>query len=118
MPDQREQPVGLGLVDQSCRLPGKSDGLGREVDITGAALVEDEVQHSHHGENVAGTIETSPADRAPGTADAQRHRALGHDVGLRDLACGELAHGPERRRVSSAPGTTPVGGSLLNRTSS
>jgi hypothetical protein len=59
------------------------------------ALVEDEVEHAHHRAHVAGTTETGPTDRALGTADALRHGALGHEVGLCDLAGGEAAHRPE-----------------------
>ena len=95
---QGEQPVDLGVVHQGRQLPGQPDRLGREVDVAGVALVEDEVQHPHHRAHVAGTIDTGPADRALGAADALRHRGLGHEVGLRDLAGGEAAHGPERQR--------------------
>ena len=93
---QGEQAVDLGVVDQGCQLAGEPDRLGRDVDIAGVALVEDEVQHSHHGSHVAGAIETSPADRTFGAADPLGHRALGDEVGLRDLCGGETAHRPER----------------------
>ena len=93
---QGEQTVDLGVAGQRRQLPGEPDGLGREVDVAGVALVEHEVQHSHHGSHLAGTIETGPADRALGPADPLRHGALGHEVGLRDLARGEAAHRPER----------------------
>ena len=92
---QCEQPVDLGVVHRRRQLPGQSDRLGREVDVARVALVEDEVQHPHHRAHVAGTIETGPTDRALGAADALRHGALGHEVGLRDLARGEPAHGPQ-----------------------
>src|SRR5690606_5546606 len=39
--------------------------------------------------------ETGPSDGALGPADPLRHGGLGHDVGLRDLAGGEPAYGPE-----------------------
>ena len=90
-----EQPVDLGVVHQGSQLPGQSDRLGREIDVAGVALVEDEVQHPHHRAHVAGTFDTGPTDRALGAADALRHGALGHEVGLRDLACGEATHRPE-----------------------
>ena len=93
---QGEQTVDLGVAGQRRQLPGESDGLGREVDVTGVALVEHEVQHSHHGSHLARTIDTGPADRALGPADPLRHGALGHEVGLRDLAGGEAADRPER----------------------
>ena len=60
---QGEQPVDLGVVDQGSQLPGQSDRLGREIDVAGVALVEDEVQHPHHRAHVAGTIDTGPTDR-------------------------------------------------------
>ena len=95
---QGEQPVDLGVVHQGSELPGQSDRLGREIDVAGIALVEDEVQHPHHRAHVAGTIDTGPTDHALGAADALRHRALGHEVCLRDLACGEATHGPQGQR--------------------
>jgi hypothetical protein len=95
---QGEQPVDLGVVHQGSQLPGQSDRLGREIDVAGIALVEDEVQHPHHRAHVAGTIDTGPADRALGAADALRHGALGHEVGLSDLARGEATDGPKGQR--------------------
>ena len=100
---QGEQPVDLGVVHQGSQPPGQPDGLGREIDVAGIALVEDEVQHPHHRAHVAGTIDTSPTDCAPtdgalGAADALRHGALGHEVGPSDLACGEATHGSEGQR--------------------
>src|SRR5258708_148549 len=62
---------------------------GPRVDVAGIALVEDEVEHTHHRAHVAGTIDTGPTDRALGAADALRHGGFGDEVGLRDLACGE-----------------------------
>ena len=95
---EREQPVDLGVVCQDSELPGQPDRLGREIDVAGVALVEDEVQDPHHGAHVAGTIHTGPTDHALGAADALRHGALGHEVCLSDLACGEATHGSERQR--------------------
>ena len=95
---QGEQPVDLGVVHQDGQLPGQSDRLGREIDVAGISLVEDEVQHPHHGAHVAGTIETGPTDRALRAADALRHGALGYEVCLSDLACGEATHGSEGQR--------------------
>ena len=95
---QCEQPVDLGVVHQCSQLPGQSDRLGREVNVAGVALVEDEVQHPHHRAHVAGTIDAGPRDRALGAADALRHGALGHEVGLRDLARGETADGSQGQR--------------------
>jgi hypothetical protein len=92
---QGEQPVDFGVVHHCRQLPGQSDRLGGEIDVARIALVEDEVQHPHHRAHVAGTIDAGPTDRALGAADALRHGALGHEVGARDLACGEAAHGPE-----------------------
>ena len=94
---QGEQSVDLGVVDQRRQLAGEPDRLGREVDVARVALVEDEVQHPHHGAHVAGTVDAGAADRALGAADALRHGGLGHEVGLRDLAGGEATHGPERQ---------------------
>ena len=95
---QGEQPVDLGLVHQGSQLPRQSDRLGREVDVAGVALVEDEVQHPHHRAHVAGTIDAGLTDRALGAADALRHGGLGHEVRLSDLACGEATHGSEGQR--------------------
>ncbi len=95
---QREQPVDLGVVHQRSQLPRQSDRLGREIDVAGIALVEDEVQHPHHRAYVAGTIDTGPTHRALGAADALRHGGLGHEVCLRDLARGEATHGAEGQR--------------------
>ncbi len=95
---QGEQALDLGIVHQGHQLPGQSDRLGGEVDVTGVALVEDEVQHPHHRAHVAGAIDTRPADRALGPADALGHGGLGHEVGLRDLAGGEAPHGAEGQR--------------------
>ena len=92
---QCEQPVDLGVVHRRRQLPGQPDRLGGQVDVARVALVEDEVQHPHHRAHVAGTIDAGPTDRALGAADALRHGALGHEVGLRDLARGEPAHGPQ-----------------------
>ena len=58
---QGEQTVDLGVASQRRQLPGEPDGLGGEVDVAGVALVEHEVQHSHHGSHLARTIETGPA---------------------------------------------------------
>ena len=79
---QREETVDLGVVHQGGQLPGQADGLRGEIDIAGVALVEDEVQHPHHGANVAGPIDTPTADGVLGAADALRHGRLGHEVRL------------------------------------
>ena len=57
---QGEQPVDLGVVHQGSQLPGQSDRLGREIDVAGVALVEDEVQHPHHRAHVAGYARHRP----------------------------------------------------------
>ena len=95
---QREQPVGLRVVGRPRELPGEPDRLRREVDVTRVALVEHEVQHPHHRAHVAGTLDPGLSDRALRPADALRHRALGHEVRLRDLAGGEAADRPQRQR--------------------
>ena len=99
---QGEQPLDLGVVHQGSQLPGQSDRLGREIDVAGVALVEDEVQHPHHGAQVAAAfdtaVDTGLADRALGAADALRHGGLGHEVGLRDLTGGQATDGSERQR--------------------
>ena len=95
---QGEQPVDLWFVHQGRQLPGESDRLGREIDVAGIALVEDEVQHPHHRAHIAGTIDAGSLDRPLGAADALCHRALGHQVGPSDLACGEATDGAEGQR--------------------
>ena len=95
---QCEQPVHVGVVRDLSQLPGESDRLGGQIDVARVALVEDEVQHLHHRSHVARTIETGPADRALCATDALRHRALRHEVGLRDLPRGEAANSPEGER--------------------
>ena len=95
---QCEQPVDLGVVHQDRQLAREPDRLGREIDVAGIALVEDEIQHSHHRAHVAGTFDTGPTDRALGAADALRHGGLGHEVRARDLARGEATYGAERQR--------------------
>ena len=90
--------MDLGVVHQDRELPGQSDRLGREIDVAGVALVEDEVQHPHHRADVAGTIDAGATDGALGATDALRHGALGHEVGLRDLARGETADGSQGQR--------------------
>ncbi len=57
---QGEQPLHLGVVHQGGQLPGQANRLGREIDVAGVALVEDEVQHPHHRAHVARTIDTAP----------------------------------------------------------
>jgi hypothetical protein len=95
---QGEQAVDLGVVHERRQLPGEPDGLGREIDVARISLVEHEVEHSHHRAHVARTIDTGVTHRALGAADALRHGALGHEVGLRDLACGETTHRAEGQR--------------------
>ncbi len=90
-----EQPVSLRVVCRPRQLPGQSDCLRRQVDVARVALVEDEVQHSHHRSHIAKSIETRPPDRALGATDALCHGALRHEVGLCDLTRGEAAHGPK-----------------------
>ena len=110
---QGEQAVDLGVVGQGSQLPGQTDRLGRQIDVAGVALVEDEVQHPHHRAHVAGPVDAGATDRALGAADALRHGRLGHEVRLSDLACGEAAHGPEgqgdrRRRRQIGVGAQEV----------
>ena len=88
----------LGVARRRRQLPGEPDRLGCEIDVAGIALVEDEVQHPHDRPGVAQSIEPSVCDRPLGATDPLRHRALGHEVGLRDLARGEPAHRPEGQR--------------------
>ena len=95
---QGEQSVHLGFVHQSSQLPGQPDGLRRQIDVAGIALVEDEVQDPHHRAHIAGTIDTGPADDALGPADALGHGGLRHEIGLSDLPGGEATHGPEGQR--------------------
>jgi hypothetical protein len=33
------------VVDRGRELPGEPDGLGREIDVAGVALVEDQIEH-------------------------------------------------------------------------
>ena len=93
-----EQTLDLGEVHQRSELPREPDRLGGEVDVARVALVEDEVEHAHHGARVARVLEASSPDRALGAADALRHGALGHEVGLCDLTGRETAHGAEGQR--------------------
>lgn len=86
------------MVDRGRELPGEPDGLGREVDVAGVALVEDQVEDAQHGGDVAGLIEPHPGDGALGPADALRHGRLRHQVGLGDLAGGQPADGAQRER--------------------
>jgi hypothetical protein len=78
-------------------LPSESDCLSCEVNVTGVALVEHEVQHSHDGSHVARTIDTSVADRAFRPTDPLRDRGFRHKVRLWDLASGQPADGSERQ---------------------
>jgi hypothetical protein len=42
---QRQQPRGLLVIGHRRQLPGEPDRLGRQVDVAGVALVEDQVEH-------------------------------------------------------------------------
>ncbi|CAM5360631.1 hypothetical protein SVIOM342S_09131 [Streptomyces violaceorubidus] len=88
---QRQQPRHLRMVDRGRQLPGEPDGLGGEVDVTGVALVEDEIEDAQHGADVAGPVEPDAGDGALGPADALRHGRLGHQVGTGDLPGGQPA---------------------------
>jgi alkylation response protein AidB-like acyl-CoA dehydrogenase len=68
---QGEQPVDLGVVHQGRQVPGQSDRFGREVDVAGIALVEDEVEHTHHRAHFARTIDTGVLDAK---AQARRYK--------------------------------------------
>ena len=64
--------MDLGVVDQGSQLPGQPDRLGREIDVAGIALVEDEVQHPHHRTHVAGTPISGVGDSGPSEPCAWR----------------------------------------------
>lgn len=86
------------MVDRGRDLPGEADGLGGEVHIAGVALVEDQVEDAQHGGDVAVLVEPHTGNAALGPADALRHRRLGHQVGLGDLAGGESSDGAQGER--------------------
>ncbi len=86
------------MVQPGRELPGEPDGLGRQVDVAGVALVEDQVEDAQHGGGVAGLFEPHTGDGAFGAADPLRHGRLGHQVRLGDLAGGEPADGPQGER--------------------
>ena len=90
-------PCDLGVVDQGRQLAGEPDRLGGEVDVAGVALVEHEVEHPHHGGDVAGPIDAGLGDGALGAADALGHRRLGHEVRLR--RSGAVVSPPTARSV-------------------
>ena len=98
---QGQQPRGLGvttgIVGHRRQLPGEPDRLGGQVDVAGVALVEDQVQHSQHGRQIARLGEPHVADRAFGPADPLRHRGLRDEVGLRDLPGGQAADGAQHQ---------------------
>ena len=56
---QRQQPRGLLVVGHRRQLPGEPDRLGRQVDVAGVALVEDQVEHPQHRRQVAGLGRTA-----------------------------------------------------------
>jgi len=66
-----EQPHDLRVVDRSREPAGEPDGLGGEVDVAGAALVEDQVQDAQHGGDVAGPVEPHAGDGALGPAASE-----------------------------------------------
>jgi hypothetical protein len=93
---QRQQPRGLLVIDHRRQLPGEPDRLGRQVDVAGVALVEDQVEHPQHVRQVARLIEPHVTDCAFGPADPLRHGRLRHEVGLGDLPGGQAANGAQR----------------------
>jgi hypothetical protein len=95
---QGQEPIDLGVTHRCRELPGQPDRLGSQVDLARVALVEHEVQHPHHRRGVPGTVEARSADDSLGSTDPLRHRGLGDEVGLGDLARREPAHCPERER--------------------
>ncbi len=104
-----EQPGHLGVVDAGRQLPGEPDGLGGQVDIAGVALVEDEVEDAQNGGDIAGPLEPHVGDGALGPADALRHRRLGHQIRLGDLACGQPADRPQCERDRRRRGQRRMG---------
>ncbi len=107
---------------------------GGQIDVTGVALVEDEVEGPHHGGCVARALDTDLADRPLRAADPLCPRAFRDQVGLRDLSGGQAANrratatadegvrsgcaqGSYRCKVSSALEAAPAGGVLPFRTS-
>jgi len=93
---QRQQPCDLLVIGHRRQLPGEPDCLGRQVDVAGVALVEDQVQNPQHRRQVAGLLEPHASDRAFGPADPLRHRRLRHEVGLGDLPGGQATDGAQR----------------------
>ena len=108
----------------SCRPAATSCRVDRiasagEVVVAGVALVEDEVEHLRTVRSLrAGR--GGRGDGALGPADPLRHRRLGNQVGLGDLAGGEPADGPQRQRHGRGRGqrrvaSTGTGGGACRR---
>ena len=58
---QRQQPGRFLVIGHRRQLPGEPDRLGRQVDVTGIALVEHEIQHPQHRGEIAGLVEPHAA---------------------------------------------------------
>ena len=97
-------PCDLRLVGHGGELPGQADRLGGEVDVAGVALVEDDVEHPQHRRQVSSLVEADVGDGALGAADPLRHRRLGDEVGLGDLARGEAADRAQGQRDGGGRG--------------
>jgi hypothetical protein len=106
---QRQQARGLLVVGDRRQLPGEADGFGRQVDVAGVALVEDQVEHPSHRRRVARLAEPHVTDRALRPADPLCHRRLRHEVGLGDLPGGQPAHGAQREGHRGSRGQRRVG---------
>jgi hypothetical protein len=101
----REQSVDLGLVrHQLGERPPEPEGLGRQVNATSIALVEDEVDDREHGrEPIGQQVVGRHPEGDPGRLDLPlrpheplRHGRLGDEKGARDLLGRQSAEGPQR----------------------
>jgi hypothetical protein len=101
---QRQQPCDLLVIGHRRQLPGEPDRLGRQVDVAGVALVEDQVEHPQHRRQVAGLLEPHATDRAFGPADPLRRPSARHTgAGVRRTTDPWLRrHGPPGRDADVA----------------
>ena len=95
---QRDQPGHFRVVGRIGEPPGQPDRLGGEVDVTGVALVEHQVQHMHHRREIAGLVEPDIDHGTFSAADALGHRRCRDEVRPCNLAGREPAHRTQRQR--------------------
>ena len=95
---QREQSPYLRLVAQGGKLPGQADRFGGQIDITRIAFVEEKIEHTQNGRDIARLIEPDAAKQKLGATYPLRHRRFGHEIGVGDLPGRQAGDRPECER--------------------